>query len=134
MSPAPRHLSVLETTKDPGFWRSGASGKLSLLRDRATGRFAHPFENTDTEAGDYEPAEVSGRGKVFTYTVNHHAYNPAVPPPYVIAIVELEEQADLRIATNIVNCPLDEVHVGMPVRVLFEQHGEAFVPVFEPDR
>ena len=41
---------------------------------------------------------MSGAGTVFTFTVNGHPFNPAVPPPYVIAIVELVEQADLRLA------------------------------------
>jgi len=65
--------------------------------------------------------------------VNHQAYRPEVPVPYVIAIVELNEQQHLRLPTNIVNCPIEDVHIGMRVRVLFEQHGEIFVPLFEPD-
>ena len=64
---------------------------------------------------------MSGRGTVFTYTVNHQPFNPAVPVPYVIAIVELEEQADLRIASNIVDCEPDSVYVGLPVEVRFER-------------
>lgn len=79
---------------------------------------------------------MSGNGTVFTYTVNHHPFNPAVPPPYVIAIVELVEQADLRLAANIVGCEPDSVTIGMPVAVRFESQqspdGTAFVPVFEP--
>jgi len=58
--------------------------------------------------------------------------------PYVIAIVELEEQADLRIATNIVDCEPDSVYIGLPVDVRFERHevdGEdVFFPVFAPRR
>ena len=61
---------------------------------------------------------------------------PNVPVPYVIAIVELEEQADLRIATNIVDCEPDSVHVGLPVEVRFERHevdgDTVFFPVFAP--
>jgi uncharacterized protein len=81
---------------------------------------------------------VSGRGAVFTYTVNHQPFNPAVPVPYVIAIVELDEQLGLRIAANIVDCEPDSVHVGLRVEVRFERHdldGEtAYVPVFAPQR
>ena len=70
---------------------------------------------------------------MFTFTVNRHPYNPAVPLPYVIAIVELPEQEGLRFTTNIVHCEPEAVTIGMPVRVLFEQYGEIYVPVFEPD-
>jgi uncharacterized OB-fold protein len=54
----------------------------------------------------------------------------------VIAIVQLDEQADLRIATNIVDCEPDSVYVGLAVEVRFEHHetdeGSVFVPVFAP--
>jgi uncharacterized OB-fold protein len=70
---------------------------------------------------------------VFTFTVNHHPYNPEVPVPYVIAIVELVEQDGLRFTTDIVGCPTDAVRIDMPVRVRFDQQGEVFVPIFEPD-
>ncbi len=58
---------------------------------------------------------VSGRGTVFTYTVNYHPYNPEIPVPYVIAIVELAEQKGLRVAANIVGCEPDSVTCGMSV-------------------
>jgi uncharacterized protein len=50
----------------------------------------------------------------------------------VIAIVELDEQSDLRLPTNIVRCDPDALECGLPVRVLFERNGKVFVPVFEP--
>jgi uncharacterized OB-fold protein len=51
----------------------------------------------------------------------------------VIAVVELAEQSDLRLPTNIVDCAPDEVRIGAAVHVHFEQHGEVFVPVFVLD-
>ena len=53
--------------------------------------------------------------------------------PYVIAIVELAEQEGLRFTTDIVSCPVDSVTIDMPVRVVFEQQADVFVPLFEPD-
>ena len=82
--------------------------------------------------GPLEPRAVSGRGTVFTFTINRQAFRPDVPVPYVIAIVELEEQSGLRFTTNIVGCDPEAVRIGMPVTVAFEQAGEAWVPVFRP--
>jgi hypothetical protein len=79
---------------------------------------------------DAEP--VSGRGVVFTYTVNAHQWHPDVPPPNLIAIVQLDEQEDLRLATNLVRCDERDVRGGLPVRVRFEPQGEIYYPVFEP--
>jgi uncharacterized OB-fold protein len=79
---------------------------------------------------------VSGHGTVFTWTVNHHPFNPAVPLPYIVAIVELAEQPGLRLAANIVDCQPDSVSVGMPVQVRFERNDAdsepVSVPVFSP--
>jgi uncharacterized OB-fold protein len=133
VQPAPRMLSLLPPTNHV-FWTSGKEGQLRLLRSRSSGRWIHPFWNVAEDDSDLTPEAVSGKGRVFTFTVNLHSYNPQVPPPYIIAIVQLPEQDDLRIATNIVNCEPDEVEIGAPVRVLFEPHGDIFVPLFELDR
>ena len=79
-----------------------------------------------------EPRPVSGRGTIFTFTVNSHTFHPEVPAPYVVALVELEEQSDLRLPTNIVNCQHDDVHIGASVRVVFQEcTGGITVPFFE---
>ena len=127
----PRMLHMLAQANRV-YWTSGAHGRLSLLRSRSTGRWVHPFWNVSEDDPDLAPEPVSGKGRVFTYTINEHVYNPRVPPPTIIAIVQLDEQDDLRIVTNIVNCAPGDVEIGMPVSVLFEQHGDLFVPVFQP--
>ena len=73
--------------------------------------------NAATAAARLVARPVSGRGTVFTYTVNHHPYNPEIPIPYVIAIVELAEQSGLRVAANIVDCEPDSVTCGMSVDI-----------------
>ena len=65
------------------------------------------------------------------FTVNHQPWLPGVAVPYVVAIVELEEQSDLRLMTNLPKTPIEAVRVGMAVKVYFEQDGEIFVPLFE---
>jgi uncharacterized protein len=117
------------------FWTGGARGELLILRCDACGHWVHPPSKPCPSCGGGEltPQATSGKGTIFSVTVNRHPYNPAVPLPYVIAIVELVEQADLRLITNIVNCDPDEATIGMPVRVLFEQHDNIFVPLFELD-
>lgn len=81
-------------------------------------------------ARDLEPEVVSGGGTVWSYTVNRYRWSEALEPPYVVAEVELDEQAELRLLTVIVDC--DDVTIGMPVHVRFEQAGDAWAPVFAP--
>lgn len=63
---------------------------------------------------------VSGRGTVWASVTLHRAYHPAYAGevPYNIAIVELAESA--RVWTNVVECPPEDVRVGMPVRVRYD--------------
>jgi hypothetical protein len=61
---------------------------------------------------------VSGRGKVYSYTVVRRASSRAfADAPYVLAIVELAEGP--RMTTNIV-APPENVRVEMPVQVFFD--------------
>lgn len=89
-------------------------------------RWVHPPAGTCPDCGGPLAARpVPGRGTVFTYTVNYHPYNPDIPTPYVIAIVELDEPQGLRLAVNIVDCEPDSVHCGMPVAVRFQAREDA---------
>ena len=78
------------------------------------------------------PEPVSGKGTVIGFTINHQPWVPNVEVPYVVALVELAEQANVRLMTNLPECEPDEVAVGMAVEVYFEQQDEIFVPLFRP--
>ena len=38
----------------------------------------------------------------------------------------------MRLTTNIVGIDPDDVRIGMPVEVVFEDHAPVFVPLFRP--
>jgi uncharacterized OB-fold protein len=57
-------------------------------------------------------------GLVYAFTINHSRWLPDMEPPYIVAEVELVEQEGLRLMTNIVDCPLDEVRTGMAIPVV----------------
>ena len=116
------------------FWTSGADGRLRFLRCAACGYWIHPSGPVCPvcHSRDLAPQAVAGEAVLHTYTVNHQAWLPGFEPPYVVAIVELPEQEGLRLTTNLVNCALEDVRIGMPVRVLFEQWEDVWLPLFEP--
>jgi len=122
------------TDANRAFWTGGASGELRIQYCQSCERWIYPpATGCPTCGSSVVDRPVSGKGTVFTFTINRHQYHPDVPPPYVVAIVELVEQPGLRFTTNIVGCEPEAVEIGMPVRVLFEQAGDAWVPVFERD-
>jgi hypothetical protein len=72
--------------------------------------------------------EASGRGTVFTYTIQHRdAPGFAGQRPYAVAMVELAEGP--RMLSRIVGS--DDIRIGMPVEVRWASIGNGFdVPVF----
>ena len=133
MSDAPFRVLPALDDENRFFWTSGESGVLRFLRCQACGYHLHPPGPRCPRcwSRDLAPEAVSGRGEVFSFTVNHHSWDGSTEP-YAIVVVAFPEQDDLRLTSNLVGCPLDDVRIGMAVRVTWEQHGEVWFPLFEP--
>ncbi|CAJ62136.1 MULTISPECIES: Zn-ribbon domain-containing OB-fold protein [Frankia] len=137
-----RRLLPQPTAESAAFWTGGRDGKLLISHCRGCGHFFHPpgpvcWRCRSTDVG---PEPVSGRATVATYTINRQPWIPGYPPPYVVAMVELADEPDVRLITNIVDIPLDEVRVGLEVEVFFEQwpaepgpdDAPVWLPLFRP--
>ena len=118
------------------FWTSGRDGLLRFLRCQSCSYFLHPPGPICPRCWSRElaPEPVSGRAVLHSYTVNHQRWAPGPETPYVIGLVSLPEQEDLRLTTNLVNVDSDAVKIGMALRVVFEDRDPVFLPLFEPDR
>jgi uncharacterized OB-fold protein len=130
----PRRIAPLLTPENRFFWTAGAEGELRFKRCRACRTWIHPPAPHCPAclSKDLAIEAVSGRARVGAYTVNRQTWHPAYPPPYVIAIVEIEEAPYVRLTTNVVHCAPESVHVGMPVQVRFEPVEDVWLPLFEP--
>ena len=83
-------------------------------------------------AEDLQWREASGRGKIYTFTINRRATNAFMKTklPYAVAIVETEE--GIKTMANIIHTDLDAIRIGMPVKVAFEQVSDGLaLPQFE---
>lgn len=131
----PRPLPVL-SEMNSHFWTGGRDGKLMIRRCGDCGTYHHPYQGACHACGSRNvgPQPVSGRGTVVAVTINHQPWFPQVPVPYVIALVELEEQSDIRLMTNLVDVPVDEAAPGMKVAACFEQYGDVHIPQFRAIR
>lgn len=117
------------------FWTSGADGLLRLCHCRGCDRLVHPPSPICPRClgRDMDHRAVSGRGRILSFTVNHHPWTPELKVPYVVAIVEIVEQPGIRLLTNIVDCPIERLHIEMPVRVVFENIEDVWLPLFVAD-
>lgn len=119
------------------FWEGVEQGKLMLLRCDDCKYYVHFPRPICPKclSTDLSPHEVSGRGTLFTYTVTIQAFHPYFVDkvPYVLAIVALAEQDDLRFTTNIVGCDEQDLHIGLPVKVTFQEVAPGYtLPMFTP--
>jgi acetyl-CoA acetyltransferase/uncharacterized OB-fold protein len=116
------------------FWTSGADGQLRIQRCTACATLVHPPVPIcpACRATEWEPSVVSGRGTVIGYTVNEHRWHPDFDPPYVIAVVALAEDPEVRLTTSIVGCDPFAVHIGQEVVVRFAHEDDVWLPLFEP--
>ncbi|HXK33905.1 MAG TPA: Zn-ribbon domain-containing OB-fold protein [Dehalococcoidia bacterium] len=132
----PRRAIPAPTPETQEFWDGARRGELRIQRCRSCGKayfFPRPF-CPNCSSRDVEWFTASGRGKLYSYIINHRAaygWDDAVP--YCIAVVELEEGP--RMMTNIVGVEItpENLPIDMPVEVTFEkQTDEITLPLFKP--
>ena len=110
---------------EQGFWEGSRQGELRIQRCAGCGVFRHlPTPMCpQCHSLDYEWTPVSGRGVVYSFVIARHAVHPAIREqeqlPYNVCIIELEEQAGLRIASSVLHVAPEDITIDMPVAVTF---------------
>jgi len=111
------------------YFAAAAAGRL-VLKFCADCRQYHHYPRAICPhcfSGNTEWREAKGTGTVYACSVLRRG----VPEPYCVAYVTLEE--GVQMLTNIVDCDLDRVRIGMPVKVVFKPtDGGSPVPMFKP--
>jgi uncharacterized OB-fold protein len=113
------------TTLTAFFWESVAKGQLSILRCQSCGNYVHyprPICNRCLSE-ELAPEVVSGQATLYAHTWATQAFHPYFVDklPYCLAVVELAEQPGLRITTNIVDTPREQVRGGMALEIVFRE-------------
>lgn len=130
----PKSLPRLDEENRP-FWEACARHELYIQKCKSCGALRYytralcPACLSDRT----EWIRSSGRGKVYTFTVTYQNQSAGFREnlPYVMAYVELDE--GVRMLTNIVGCKPEEVKIGMPVEVTFEDATPKIsIPLFKP--
>ena len=105
-----------------GYWEALARHELYFQRCRDCGaaRFYPRALCPACLSSATEWVRASGRGTVYAFTATHQNQTPGFREelPYVLAMVELAEGP--RLLTNLVGCAPDDVRIGMPVEVVYE--------------
>lgn len=118
------------------YWDGAREGRLLLQRCQRCSKFQFPPDVVCVycQSVDLAPEQVSGRGVLWSYTVVDRLFHAAFADslPYVVGLVELDNQAGLRLLTNVIGAEFSELRVGLPLEVTFEDRGEVVLPQFRP--
>ena len=123
--------AVGDPTTEP-FWAGCRERRLMIQRCEACGRhqfYPRPFCLT-CESSDVAWVQASGEGHIYSMTTIRVPADPSIPPPYVVAIVELTEGP--RLLSNIEGGP---AAIGDPVALRWrEREPLPPLPIFTPAR
>jgi uncharacterized OB-fold protein len=117
------------------FWEACRKHELRVQRCQQCGALIHypkvhcPHDGCDR----FDWVQMSGRGSVYSFIVAQRAFHPGFKAdlPYTVAVIELEEGP--RMMSNVIGLDPDDVYIGMPVEVQFEDVNEEFsLPKFRP--
>jgi len=117
------------------FWDGCRHHELRLQRCDACGTVRHHPRPACPQCAsfDYGWVRASGRGTLYTFTIVHGPTLPAFQSrtPYNVAVVQLDEGPFM--VSTIVGCRAEELRIGMPVEVVFEDVDETLsLPRFKP--
>lgn len=115
------------------YWDGAKAGKLLLNSCTACDQAYFPPRPFCPVCGSrkVEVIEASGKGRLYSYVINHMPA-PGYEPPFVVAVVMLDE--GVKMMSNLLDCPPapEALELDMPLEVTFEQRGDIAVPQFRP--
>jgi uncharacterized OB-fold protein len=117
--PLPRPLNP-ELTRP--FWEAAKRHEFVMPRCKMCDHlFFYPrSECPRCFSANLEWVQVSGRGRLHTYTIVYQPANAAFrdASPYIYAVVQLDEGP--RMVSNVVQCNIDDVRADMPLEAVFD--------------
>ena len=117
-------------------YRGLMAGRLLINHCRDCGRWIYPHRPMCPAclSWDVAPDEVSGRGRLYMYTLLEQSRDPDAPllRPMQVAAIELCEQPGLRYLSQVIDCPEAALRHDMPVVLTWISRGGRRWPAFRP--
>jgi uncharacterized protein len=131
-----RPLPVIDDS-NRHYWDGARRHRLVMLRCAECRTWVHPPRPLcpGCRGGRLAPEELSGKGHVYSWSVMHTGGNPGFEDriPYVVLVVELEEQKGLFTIGNIFDCAAEDIEISMPLEVAWEDiDNEVTLPQWRP--
>lgn len=130
----PGRIIPKPTPESEHYWEGARQGELRLQACNSCSETYFPPRPFCPKCGsrDVKVVKASGKGRLYSYIINHLP-SPGFTPPFTVAIVELEEGP--RLMTNLLGIEPDpaKLELDMPLEVTFEKlNDEISLPQFQP--
>ena len=108
------------------FFDALGRNRLVVQRCASCAAVAHPPRAlcSSCQGSEFEWQELSGQGRIYSYVVTRQAVHPAFAGYMPLATVEIELAEGVRLFSNLVDVPPEEIAIGMDVEVVFQDVGE----------
>jgi len=134
----PKPLPLDDLDQVP-YWEAARQHQLALQKCLACGELVHPPGPGCPWCGgadlDWVNLGSDVTGTVYSFIVVHRAFLQSFvnDVPYVVALCEIEGAPGVRITANIRNIDPTDVHIGMRVRMVWEERTpDSTIPQWEP--
>jgi uncharacterized protein len=111
---------------DTEFWAAVKRHELVVQRCNACQTFQWGPEWVCHHCHSFDMgwAQVSGRGRIYSWERPWHPVHPALvgQGPYLVVLVELPDADNVRMVGNLLGDPMQEVRIGSEVQAVFEDH------------
>ncbi len=132
--------SAIEARARPGdpkeslpFWEGLRDDRILFQRCQVCRRYTHyPIGGCQWCGGDVGIEEVDGVAEVHTFTPCYLSFGPGNDPPYIVAIVNPRCEPELQLMTNIVNCRISDVRIGMTVQPCIIHDADRALLLYQP--
>lgn len=107
-----------------GFWEGIKRHELVFQRCRECRSWLHPPRPVCPKCRSLEKewAPSTGKGTVYSWVTYLESPHPSFKAPYSVVLVEMDE--GVRIVSNMVDIEHQQISIGMPVEVVFEDIAE----------
>jgi uncharacterized protein len=123
------------TPENTAFWAGGEVGELRIMACSVCDHRIHPPQLICPKclSRDVAPVVASGKGRIYSFTINHQAWLPDLKVPYALGVIDLDDQPGVRLTARVDAEDLGNVAIGKAVTVAFEARDDVFVPCFRID-
>ncbi len=120
-NPIPAPVKALDNS---GFWEGVERHELVFEKCKGCGNWIHPPRPMCPRCHSLEKewAPSTGKGTIYSWVTYRESPHPGFKAPYSVVLVELEE--GMRLVSNMVDIKPEEISIGMPVEVVFDDVAE----------